>query len=63
MVNLDPFAYLEEVTQALTTSLYFVATNSITHTMVGNAPIVVDSPKIVGMMRNVMIQGDICNEK
>ena len=63
MVNLDPFASLEDVTQALTKSLHFVATNSFTHAMVGNASFFVDSPKIVGMMRNVMIQGDICNDK
>ena len=62
MVDLDPFASLEDVTQGLSTSLHFVATNSFAHTIVGNIPNVVDSHKLVGMMRNVMIQGDICNE-
>ena len=56
--------FLEVVTQGLSKSLHYAATNGFPDTTVGNVcPCVVEPHKVVGMMRNVVIQGDACNVK
>ena len=55
VLDLDPFAPLDEVTQGYSKSLHKTDTNAFPHTA-GNAPHFVKSYKIVGMMRNVVIQ-------
>ena len=51
----------QKVIQALSNSLRFAATNAFLQTTVNIAPLMVEPHKIVGMTRNIMIQGDICN--
>ena len=60
MLDLDPFSPLDDVTQGLSKSLHKAATNVFSHTT-ANAPYMGESYKIVGMMRNVLIQGNACN--
>ena len=59
MINLDSFASLEEVTQGLSKSLHYAATNGFPDTTVGNVcPCVVEPHKVVGIMRNFTVQGE-----
>ena len=60
MLDLDSFTPLVEVSQGYLKSLHKTATHAFLHTA-GNAYHFVKSYKIVGMMRNVVIQGDACN--
>ena len=53
MLDFDPFASLDEVTQGLSKSLHKLATSAFSHTM--NAPKLVEFYKVVGMMRNIVI--------
>ena len=55
----DPFTPLDEFTQVLARSLHKAARNAFSH-KTDNAANLVESYKIVGKMRNVMIR-DACN--
>ena len=58
ILALDPFAPIDEVRQGLPKSLHKAATNAFPNTRAMPPNLV--SYKIVGMMRNIMIQGDAC---
>ena len=52
---------LDEVTQKLSKSFHKAAINAFPHKRM--SPNLVKSYKIVGIMRNVVIHGDVCNVK
>ena len=58
MLDLDPFASLENGTQGLSKSLYYGATNAVPHSISESAPYLLQLHKIFGMKRNVVIEGE-----